>query len=62
MRRRTWILIGICMLLFTVFQIISTYAKYTTTATATTEKQAGAWVIKVNSDTISTARPTTGNI
>lgn len=54
--RKIWILIGICMLLFTVFQIASTYAKYTTEATATTEKQAGAWVIKVNNETISTAR------
>ena len=50
--RRTWIIIGIIMLLFTMAQIISTYAKYTTGATATVQKQAGAWVIKVNNEDI----------
>ena len=54
--RRTWIVIGIGMLLFTTFQIISAYAKYVANATATVSKQAGAWVIEVNNETISNGR------
>ena len=50
--KKTWIVIGIIMLLFTTFQIISTFAKYTTGATATMQKNAGAWVIKVNNQNI----------
>ena len=54
--RRTWIIIGVCMLLFTTFQIISAYAKYVANATATTSEQAGARVVKVTPETISNGR------
>lgn len=51
--KRTWILIGMAMLLLTSYQIATTYAKYTTEATGTVEKYAGAWVINVNNTNIS---------
>lgn len=51
--RKTWIIVGIVMLLFTSYQIATTYAKYITEATATIEKTAGAWVIKINDNDIS---------
>lgn len=57
--RKTWILVGIVMLLFTSYQIAKTYAKYTTEATATAEKQAGAWVIKINDNDISNSNSET---
>ena len=61
--RKTWILVGIIMLLFTSYQIAKTYAKYTTLATATAQKQAGAWVIKINDNDISNSNAqTTFNI
>lgn len=50
--KKTWILIGTIMLLFTLYQVAITYAKYTNTATATVEKGAGAWVVKVNNQNI----------
>ena len=59
--RKTWILIGIIMLLFTSYQIVTTYAKYTATATATAQKQAGAWVIKVNDDSITSTTRSSNN-
>ena len=57
--RKTWILVGIVMLLFTSYQIATTYAKYITEATATVEKQAGAWVIKLNNKDISNSNSET---
>ena len=51
--RKTWIIVGIVMLLFTSHQIATTYAKYITEATSTIEKTAGAWVIKINDNDIS---------
>ena len=57
--RKTWILIGIVMLLFTSYQIATTYAKYIAEASGTAEKQAGAWVIKVNDDDISNSNSET---
>ena len=57
--RKTGILIGIIMLLFTTYQISSTYAKYTSSASATAQKQAGAWVIKANNTNISSASSVT---
>ena len=50
--RKTWILIGTIMLLFTIYQVATSYAKYSNTATATVEKQAGAWIVKVNNQNI----------
>lgn len=61
--KKTWILVGIIMLLFTSYQIAKTYAKYTTLATSTAQKQAGAWVIKINDNDISNSNSqTTFNI
>lgn len=54
--KKTWVLISIIMLLFSAYLIIQTYAKYITGATATANKQAGAWVIKVNDTDISNSR------
>ena len=46
--KKTWFLVGALMLLITTYEIISSYAKYTSEATGTIEKNAGAWMIKVN--------------
>ena len=54
--KKTWIVIGIIMLAVSIYQIALTYAKYVTTATATVEKNAGAWVISVNDEDISNSR------
>ena len=47
------------MLLFTSYQIATTYAKYMTEATANVEKTAGAWVIKINDNDISNSNSET---
>lgn len=47
------------MLLFTSYQIATTYAKYTNEATADIEKTAGAWVIKINDNDISNSNSET---
>ena len=57
--KKTWILVGIIMFLFTSYQIATSYAKYTAEADATVEKQAGAWVIKINDDDISNSNAQT---
>lgn len=57
--KKTWILVGIIMLLFTSYQIATTYAKYMTEATANIEKTAGAWVIKINDNDISNSNSET---
>ena len=61
--KKTWILVGIVMLLFTSYQIATSYAKYTAEAEGTAEKQSGAWVIKINDNDISNSNSeTTFNI
>ena len=61
--KKTWFLIGAIMLLITAYEIISSYAKYTSEATGTIEKDAGAWMIKVNDANIATGNlETTFNI
>ncbi len=61
--KKTWIIVGIVMLLFTSYKIIDTYAKYVSRAEAQAEKQSGAWVIKVNDSDISNSNEqTTFNI
>ena len=61
--RKTWIIIGIAMLLFTSYKILDTYAKYVSRAEAQVEKESGAWVIKVNDTDISNSNEeTTFNI
>ena len=57
--KKTWILVGIIMFLFTSYQIATSYAKYTAEADATVDKQAGAWVIKINDDDISNSNAQT---
>ncbi len=57
--KKTWVLVGIIMFLFTSYQIATSYAKYTAEADATVEKQAGAWVIKINDDDISNSNAQT---
>ncbi len=57
--KKTWILVCIIMLLFTSYQIATTYAKYMTEATANIEKTAGAWVIKINDNDISNSNSET---
>ena len=57
--KKTWILVGIIMLLFTSYQIATSYAKYTTEADGTAQKQSGAWVIKLNDNDISNSNSET---
>ena len=45
--------IGIIILIFTMFEIIDSYAKYTSEGSANVQKEAGAWVIEVNDSDIS---------
>ena len=57
--KRTYTLLGIIMLIFTFYQIATSYAKYIAEATAVVEKQAGAWSIKVNNTDISNSNSET---
>ena len=57
--KRTYIILGIIMLIFTFYQIATSYAKYIAEATAVVEKQAGAWAIKVNDTDISNSNSET---
>lgn len=57
--RKTWILVGIIMLIVTSYEIIKSYAKYVSEGEAVAEKQAGAWVIKVNDTNISNSNNST---
>ena len=57
--KRIYTLLGIIMLLFTFYQVATSYAKYIAEATAVVEKQAGAWAIKVNNTDISNSNSET---
>lgn len=57
--KRTYTILGIIMLIFTFYQIATSYAKYIAEATAVVEKQAGAWAIKVNDTDISNSNSET---
>lgn len=57
--KRIYTLLGILMLLFTFYQVATSYAKYIAEATAVVEKQAGAWAIKVNNTDISNSNSET---
>ena len=50
--RKTWLLIGILMIAFTIYEITTSYAKYLSEAEGTAEKNAGAWAIKINNSDI----------
>ena len=51
--KKVYILIGLIMLLLTTYEVANSYAKYVSQGVATAEKQAGAWVVKVNNSDIS---------
>ena len=51
--KKVLVLIGLIMLSFTIFEIVDSYAKYTSESYATIQKQAGAWVIEINDSDIS---------
>ena len=51
--KKVWYLIGLIMLLVTIFEMTNSYAKYVTVAQGTDDETAGAWVIKVNDSDIS---------
>ena len=56
--KKIWILICLIMLLVTIYEITESYAKYTSQASGTVTKQAGAWVIEVNDSDISSGSST----
>mgnify|MGYP006916102120 CR=1 FL=1 len=56
--KKVYILISLIMLIFTTYQVATSYAKYTANASATGSKQAGAWVVKVNSEEITSKTST----
>ncbi len=47
--KKVYFFIVIACLLLMSYEIVTSYAKYSSTASGTAEKQAGAWVIKINS-------------
>ena len=52
--RKIWILSALIMLLITLYQINSAYAKYSTEAEGIVEETIGAWIVKVNNTNIAT--------
>ncbi len=52
--RKIWILSSLIMLIITLYQINSAYAKYYTEAEGMVEENIGAWIVKVNGTNIST--------
>lgn len=56
--KKIWVLICLIMILVTIYKISESYAKYVSEASGTMEKQAGAWVIKVNDIDISSGSVT----
>ncbi len=52
------IIISLLLILVTLYNIVTSYAKYVTQASGSMEKQAGAWVIKVNNKDISSKNAT----
>lgn len=52
--RKIWILSALIMLLITLYQINSAYAKYSTEAEGIVEETIGAWIVKVNDTNIAT--------
>lgn len=57
--KKTWILVGLIMLIITSYEIIKSYAKYVSEGEAVATKQAGEWVIKVNNTDISNSNNST---
>lgn len=52
--RKIWILSALIMLLITLYQINSAYAKYSTEAEGIIEETIGSWIVKVNDTNIAT--------
>ena len=52
--RKIWILLALMMILITVYQINTTYAKYLTQAQGIIEETIGPWVVKINGTNIAT--------
>ena len=51
--KRIWILSAIIMIVITSYQISTTYAKFVTEINTQTQRNVGAWVVKVNDTNIS---------
>ncbi len=56
--KKTGIVISMLLIVVTLYNIVNSYAKYVTQASGSMEKQAGAWVIKVNDRDISSNNST----
>ena len=52
--KKIWILSALIMLLITLYQINSAYAKYSTEAQGIVEETIGAWIVKVNDTNFAT--------
>lgn len=52
--KKIWILSSLIMLIITLYQINSAYAKYYTEAEGMVEETIGAWIVKVNGTNIAT--------
>lgn len=52
--RKIWILSALIMLLITLYQINSAYAKYSTEAEGIVKETIGTWIVKVNNTNIAT--------
>ena len=51
--KKVYVLIILIMISLTIYEVATSFAKYTSEATAKAEKQAGAWVIEVNDNDVS---------
>ena len=56
--KKIGIIISMLLVVITLYNIASSYAKYVTQASGNMEKQAGAWVIKLNNKDISSQNAT----
>ncbi len=56
--KKIYILISMILIVVTLYNIADSYAKYVTQVSGSMEKQAGAWVIKVNDRDISSKTST----
>lgn len=56
--KKTGIIISVLLVVVTLYSIANSYAKYVTQASGNMEKQAGAWVIKLNNKDISSQNAT----
>lgn len=52
--KKIWILSSLIMILVTLYQINTTYAKYYTEASGKAEATIGAWIVRLNNSDITT--------